>query len=180
MAAIATIECAPAAHSIELRDDPLLPDLEGLSLRIFDTIPVGFGVVAVTGDDAGSHLLRQGEVAVFDERWRGETCRDTFRMTPGLYCYERQRAPSSMPNSMIADRFRDNDPVMMTVEREVVFVFPHPRRPDCWAYRQLRSRLYRGVRLTSRIEGPIYPWGILEMLRGPIVGIYRPTTGGLN
>lgn len=138
----------------------------GIALRIFDDIPKGFGVVAITGDYAGSHLLQHGEVAVYDERWRDDIGRDGFILTPGLYALEHQRpiAGSRHPDGR------------RLVTREVVEVLHWPYPTD-WAYRELRSRMHRGARLRGRIEGPLYEWGILEMLLGPVVGIYRPQFG---
>lgn len=151
--------------------DSELPDLGGLRLRIFDVIEDGFGVVAITGDDAGSHLLKRGEVAVYDEHWRDGIALTDFQLQPGLYCIEHQRTRHGAP----ADSRR-------RVEREVVMVFPDPRKPECWAYRALRSRPHRGVRLPARTEGPLYAWALPDLLLGPIVGIYRPnlTSEGLN
>ncbi|UAK25847.1 hypothetical protein [Sphingomonas nostoxanthinifaciens] len=171
MAAIAHLTRPQRAMTLT-HDD--LPELDGLKLRIFNEIEPGFGVVPILGDDAGSHMLRQGEVAVYDETWHDRVGRGEAALTPGLYCFERQRPPSCTPNRMVADRFRDNDPVRMRCERNVVMVFPHPRQPEHWAYRDLRSRLYRGVRLSARTEGPIYEHGMFDMLLGPIVGIYQP------
>jgi hypothetical protein len=176
MAAMTRISAGDAR--VPIPDPETLPDDFGLSLHIFELIPPDCGVLAITGEDVGSPLLPTGEVAVYDGGWRDRVYRGQAELQPGLYVYERQRPPASMPNYMIADRFRDNDPVTMDIEREVVFVFRHPRNPECWAYRQLRSRLHRGVRMMARTEGPWYPDGLLAHLRGPVVGVYRPRIEG--
>lgn len=149
-----------------------MPELGGLRLRIFDHIEAGFGVVPIVGDDAGSHMLKNGEVAVYDENWRDDP---NWELTPGLYCMEHQRLPGGMhPETAGRMAIMDRRMVRTRNEREVVFVSRHPRSKDGWAYRELRSRLHRGVRLPARLEGPIYPWAMPELLLGPIVGIFRP------
>lgn len=177
MAAVSIADSPRRAITAAYTDLDRLED--GLRLRIFDEIEDGLGVVPITGNDAGSHMLCHGEVAVYDARWREVLCSEGFQLTPGLYCYERQRPPSSMPSWMVAQRFAANDPVTMVVDRQVVMVFRHPRSPEHWAYQELRHRVHRGVRLTARTEGPIYEHGILGMLLGPIVGIYRPRIEGV-
>lgn len=172
MAAVLCLASADRAP-ITMPPEPGLPDLDGIRLRIFDRIEPGLNVVAIVGDDVGSHLLQEGEVAVYDERWREDP-----HLAPGLYVIEFQRPPASMPARMIAERFAANDPVRMVCEREVVMVFRHPRCPEHWAYRQLRSRVHRGIRFPVRTEGPIYDWGLRDMLLGPVVGIYQPRQFG--
>jgi hypothetical protein len=158
-----------------------LPDLDGLRLRIFDHIEAGFGVVPIVGGDAGSHMLKNGEIAVYDERWREQWQFRETGLKPGLYCVEFQRLPGGMmPETWHSYRSDRNYPRMprLRIERQVVFVSRDPRSKDCWGYRELRSRLHRGVRLAARYEGPMYEWAVLDMILGPIVGLYRPNLEG--
>jgi hypothetical protein len=166
-----------------LADDGDLPGLGGLRLRIFDHIEPGFGIVPIVGDDAGSHMLKNGEVAVYDEDWRDRRPAEDFE--PGLYCIEHQRLQGGMMpetwHRFTHDRQHPHMP-RLRIERNVVIVTRDPRNKECWGYRDLRSRLHRGVRLPARYEGPIYDWAIRDLMLGPIVGLYRPnlSAAGVN
>ncbi|MGE4304726.1 MAG: hypothetical protein AB7E24_11930 [Novosphingobium sp.] len=131
----------------------------GACLRIITSIDDGYGVVPVM--EEGGVLLRKGEVAVYKE----ERPRD---LPPGLYCIEHQRPVSC---STRADSRR-------IIMREVVYVRPCRRAPGDgnWEYVSLRSKVIGGVRRYAQAEGPIYPWAAGDLLLGPVVGIYVPSS----
>jgi hypothetical protein len=124
-------------------------------LRVFTSIPrYHYDVVAM-----------RGLVVVYDRECLG---REGIQMGK-LYVRENQLPPSSMPwdqwlKSEWAEREDRHKPYSrLTVRREVVLAFTHPRHGGpC-------------VRLDSgHVDGPYHEWAFGMDLIGKVVGIYRP------
>jgi hypothetical protein len=135
------------------------------SLRIFDKIERGLGVVPIL-DDMGAPLLCSGDVAVYDADWHLRN-----DLQPGTYCVEWQRPANLLPREEFGRRFAAGEPVRMRIDREIVAIARWKRDPTRWAIHPLVNT-YRGIMQMS--DGPLESWYLHDKLLGPIVGLYRP------